>query len=226
MAGRREAIAAASVLAVLGAMLALRTVLPIDEAVVFLQEQTLAAGALAPLIYILAFIAAMLLALPATPFTLMAGLLFGPALGIVYAWTGAFVGSAAAYSIARFGRRPVRAFLEGRSARMLHFLDDHSFGAVFVLRVLLLPFGLTSYALGLAGVKQRAFFWGTFLGELPPVVAFVLFGAAFGDLRQLAAPAFAIPLVVATGVTLLGVAATLRRPVPACEVKPGTESMP
>lgn len=212
MAGRGENVTTACAVALaVGALAFLHQVAPVDATLAHLRGATTAAGHWGPALFVIGFAFALVVALPATPFSLAAGLLFGPVAGVAYAWAGSCLGTTAAFALARLGRRPVRDLLARRSRRLLRFLDDHSFGAVFTLRVLMLPFGLTSYALGLAGVQWRAFLSGTAAGAVPPVVVFVLIGAAVGDWTLLLQPAFVVPLVLAALATFAAAWAFARR---------------
>lgn len=167
-----------------------------------------------PLAYVGAFTLATLALIPTSPLAFAAGLIFGPVFGWGYAMAGAMAGALAAYVIARGAGPHLARLLRRRAARAAALLDAHGVRAVMASRLLFLPFGPVSYALGLAGVRAPVYAWGTLLGILPLVTAFVLLGSALGDVARLREPGFAAALAAAT---LAAAAGAWRQPAPARE---------
>lgn len=194
----------ASVLGIMGALLAARLLFPQAFSADALALLVPDLGAWGAPLFLAVFVGATLALLPTSPLAIAAGLLFGPALGFGLAWLAAMLGSAAAYGIARAGGRGMRSALERRARRMVSLLETHSVRAVMASRLFLLPLGPVSYAFGLARVPPSSFLWGTGLGILPLVMAFALFGSALGDLAQLRSAPFLAALSAATLVTALG----------------------
>ncbi len=62
-------------------------------------------GALAPIIFIVVYAAAVVAFLPATPLTLLAGLVFGAVWGTLWAWIGATLGATLAFLVGRYAAR-------------------------------------------------------------------------------------------------------------------------
>jgi uncharacterized membrane protein YdjX (TVP38/TMEM64 family) len=168
------------------------------------REALASYGAWAPAIYIAAYVLATVLFLPGGLLTVAAGVLFGPFIGILWAWIGGSLGALAAYAVGRGGSGPVHEFLHTRVARLAHFVDDHSFGSVLTLRLVpLVPFNLLNYALGFAGVRAGAYVPATLIGVIPGTTAYVLFGAALGNVSRFREPAFYLPLVAAILLTIV-----------------------
>lgn len=171
-----------------------------------IRDEVHAAGPAAPWVFIGLYALATILLLPGAPLTLSAGFLFGPIVGVAYAWVGASAGALGAYAIGRRGRGPLHAWLLRKFSRATRYVDGHSLGAVLTLRLVpLVPFNALNYALGLAGVPRRPYVLGTLLGILPGTTAYVLFGAAAGSSGHWASPTFYGPLAFAILLTIAGV---------------------
>jgi len=185
-----------------------------------LQSWVQEAGIAAPLLFMLIYAIATVLFLPGSLLTLAGGALFGPLLGTFYNLTGATLGAALAFLIARYlasdwvagkaGGR-VRQLIDGVEAEGWRFV-------AFVRLVPLFPFNLLNYALGLTRLKFSHYLIATYVFMLPGAIAYTYLGYAGreavtggeGLIRK-------IPLAIA----LLAVAmylprliARLRRPMP------------
>lgn len=169
-----------------------------------LEATVAAAGLWAPAIFVATYVVATVLLLPGIILTLLAGVLFGPLWGILWAWTGGNLGAIAAYAVGRTGSGPIHDLLHAKLARIGKFLDAHSFGSVLVLRLIpIVPFNLLNYGLGFTGVATRAYVPATLIGTIPATAAYVLFGAALGNLGRFREPAFYLPLAIAILITLI-----------------------
>lgn len=131
----------------------------------------------APL-FVAAYVAAVLLCLPATILTVVAGALFGFVRGALVAWLASVAGTLIAHTIARsIGRHTVERLFGGD--RLLDRLRRHS-GArnLIALRVIPLgPFGMLSYAAGLADIPLRRLLLATGLGITPTLLAYAFAGS-------------------------------------------------
>lgn len=126
--------------------------------------------------------------LPASVLGIAAGALFGVAGGFAAAALGTMTGALLAFGLARSLFRPLVARLvgaRGRLARMDAALAQDGWKLVCLIRISpVMPFAVTSYALGLSSVRPRAYALGT-LAALPPLLAYVVMGrlAGLGALR-------------------------------------------
>ncbi len=139
-------------------------------------------GALAPAVYVLLMVLAIVLTpVPSVPLDIAAGLAFGLFWGTVWTLIGAEIGALIAFWLARsLGRRWLarRLGLE-RMGKVDELTARMGWRAVFLMRLLpAFNFDWVSYAAGLTSMSLRTFASATFLGMLPPVVAIV----AVGDL--------------------------------------------
>ena len=121
--------------------------------------------------------------LPASVLGIAAGALFGVVAGFAAAALGTMVGALLAFGLARSLFRPVIARALSRRpglARMEQALARDGWKLVCLIRISpVMPFAVTSYALGLSSVRFRAYVLGT-LASLPPLLAYVLAGRLAG----------------------------------------------
>jgi uncharacterized membrane protein YdjX (TVP38/TMEM64 family) len=140
-------------------------------------------GLWAPLAYVLAYIAVVVLMLPAFLLIMAGGAVFGTVLGTTLAMAGAMIGGIAAFLIARHLARARVANRVAKNATLAAI--DRSIGEdgmrlIFLLRLSpAIPFVLSNYALGVTRVRFSHFVVGT-LGLVPIVLTFAAFGSASG----------------------------------------------
>lgn len=121
--------------------------------------------------------------LPASVLGIAAGALFGVGAGFAAAALGTLAGALVAFALTRSFARPLIARLV-RERPGLRRLDAALAGDGWKLVCLLrispvMPFAVTSYALGLSSVRFRAYLLGT-LASLPPLLAYVVLGRVLG----------------------------------------------
>jgi uncharacterized membrane protein YdjX (TVP38/TMEM64 family) len=145
-----------------------------------LQTWVESAGSAAPLVFIALYAAATVLFLPGSVITLAAGVLFGPVWGTLWSLTGATLGAALAFLIARYlggdwiARRAgprLSRLNEGVAAEGWRFI-------AFVRLVPLFPFNLLNYALGLTRIAFLPYVLASALFMLPGALAFTWLGYA------------------------------------------------
>ena len=134
----------------------------------------------APLVFVAAYVLAVVLLLPTTALALFGGALFGMP-GLALSWLGALAGTACTYWLGRYvGRGPVRRFL-GERPMLRRLRDDASALDLMRLRVLpVAPFGVLSYLAGMSAISLRTLLLATGLAIVVPQAAYVFAG------RQLA----------------------------------------
>jgi uncharacterized membrane protein YdjX (TVP38/TMEM64 family)/rhodanese-related sulfurtransferase/sulfur relay (sulfurtransferase) complex TusBCD TusD component (DsrE family) len=138
------------------------------------------AGALGPLLYIALYAAATVLFLPGSLLTLAGGALFGPVWGTLYSLTGATLGAALAFLVARYlAQEWVRQRTGGMLKKLLDGVDAEGWKFVaFVRLVPLFPFNLLNYALGLTRIGLVAYIAASFVFMFPGAVAYTYLGYA------------------------------------------------
>lgn len=163
------------------------------------------AGPLAPLWFVLIYAAATVLFAPGSILTLAGGALFGPLLGTLYNLTGATLGAALAFLIARYlAGNWVANRAGGRLQHMIDGVEKEGWRFVaFVRLVPLFPFNILNYALGLTRIKFMHYLLATYVCMLPGALAYTYLGYAGreavgggGDLMQKSLLALALLAVV------------------------------
>ncbi len=173
----------------------------IAVAVLLVAGRTLAGGVLTfaqwveeigpagPIVFIVGYAVAAVALVPASLLTLAAGAIFGLGAGVAWSFVAAFLGSAAAFQVARHGGR---RFVEGRIAGDARFTAiDHAIAEqggriVFLLRLSpVFPFVLLNYALGLTRIGFRDYLLAS-IGMLPGTLLYVYYGTVAGEVAALA----------------------------------------
>ncbi|KAL8162338.1 hypothetical protein V2J09_013827 [Rumex salicifolius] len=116
------------------------------------------------------------LAIPAIPLTMSAGLLFGSVTGTIIVSISGTVAATIAFLIARyFARERILKLVEGNKKFLAidKAIGENGFGVVTLLRLSpLLPFSLGNYLYGLTSVKFIPYVLGSWLGMLPGTWAY------------------------------------------------------
>ncbi|XP_058763160.1 uncharacterized protein LOC131636570 [Vicia villosa] len=122
-----------------------------------------------------------ILAIPAIPLTMSAGLLFGSVTGTIIVSISGTVAASIAFLIARyFARERILKLVEGNKKFLAidKAIGENGFKVVTLLRLSpLLPFSLGNYLYGLTSVKFLPYVLGSWLGMLPGTWAYVSAGA-------------------------------------------------
>jgi uncharacterized membrane protein YdjX (TVP38/TMEM64 family) len=154
-------------------------------------------GAIAPVVFIGAYIAACVLFIPGSIMTIGSGVLFGVLWGSVYVSIGATVGATFAFLIGRyFARDWVAAKLVGNPTfnEIDAAVGREGWKIVGLTRLSpVFPFNLLNYAYGLTRVSLRDYVLASWIGMLPGVVMYCYIGSLVGDLTRLGAARTARP---------------------------------
>lgn len=148
-----------------------------------LQAWVEGAGAAGPLLFMGLYAVATVLFLPGAVITLAGGALFGPLWGTLWNLTGATVGAALAFLIARhLGADWVARRAGPRLQRLNEGVASEGWRFVaFVRLVPLFPFNLLNYALGLTRISFISYLLATWLFMLPGAFAYTWLGHAGRD---------------------------------------------
>lgn len=149
-----------------------------------------AAGLAAPLLFVAANIAVlMLLVVPSWFCIIAAGLLFGRWFGIVYALIGTTSGAAVVFLMARAGLGGVADRAGPKVAGIGRALRADAIPYLVFMRLMpVFPFTLVNVVAGLAGLRLRTFVAGTFIGITPGVVIYANIGALLMELMARGTP--------------------------------------
>lgn len=166
-----------------------------------LRDQIAGWGATAPVLFALLYAVATVLLLPGTPFTLAAGVVFGPVLGAATALVGATVGATGAFLVGRaIGRGAVEELAGERVSAVDRHLGERGFVSVLVIRLIpLFPFNVVNLVAGITAVRVWAYVAATAIGIIPGVLILASTGGSLDDPtspRFLASVAAYVALVV------------------------------
>lgn len=136
----------------------------------------------ASLVYVVVYVGAVVLWLPASLMTLGAGYLFGAGKGTALVSLASTLGATLAFLVSRYVARPLAGDALRRRFPKFAALDKGierkgGFQLVLLLRLSpLFPFSALCYALGLTSVRMRDYVVASWLGMLPGTFAYVYFG--------------------------------------------------
>jgi uncharacterized membrane protein YdjX (TVP38/TMEM64 family) len=170
-----------------------------------LRAWILSLGAWAPFVFIVIYAAAVVLAVPGSVITIMAGVLFGSLRGIAVVSVGSTVGAALAFLVSRhLAREAVARRFEtnAKFQRLDRLTREHGAVIVAIARLVpLFPFNLLNYGFGLTHVPFWTYVFWSWLCMLPGTVLYVVGSDAVST--ALARREIPWPLVIALVVTVL-----------------------
>jgi uncharacterized membrane protein YdjX (TVP38/TMEM64 family) len=197
--------------AVLLALVAVALTVPLPTPLE-LRDRVAALGTWAPMTFLLVHTLATTTPVPRTAFSLSAGLLFGPWLGVALCLVASVVSAAAGFVVSRrLGGRAARRLGPGRVRMLEERLSSRGLLAVISARfVPFIPFAPLNYTFGVTNVRWRHYLVGTAIGLVPGTSAVVLFGdAVTGSLS----PSLLAVFAVSGTLGAIGVALCARTPV-------------
>ena len=142
-------------------------------------------GNWAPPAFVVIYVAAVIVSVPGSALTAMAGMLFGPVLGVAYVTIASTIGAAITFLLSRYLLRDlVHKKLSGRpSFRKIEDLTERH-GGLFVSLVRLIPifpFSLVNYGFGLTRVPFGIYVVCSALFMIPGHILYVAGGDVLND---------------------------------------------
>lgn len=173
----RTRLAATAVTAVV--LVAVVVFVPLPTAVQ-LRDWAASVGPWLPLAFLCAHVVVTVLPFPRTAFTLAAGLLFGPVLGVAIAVTASALSAVIALLLVRaLGWQLSNLVSHPRVDSLDTRLRERGWPAVLSLRLIpAVPFSVLNYAAGASSVGVVPYFLATLVGLLPGTAAVVILGDA------------------------------------------------
>ncbi len=168
-----------AILAAIVILIAVAVLVPLPTAVQ-LRDWATSVGPWFPLAFLAAHIVVTVFPFPRTVFTLAAGLLFGPYLGVPLAVLASTLSAvialllvrAAGWQLSRLVRHPRVDSLDAR-------LRERGWPAIVSMRMIpAVPFSVVNYAAGASAVRVLPYTLATFVGLLPGTAAVVILGDA------------------------------------------------
>jgi uncharacterized membrane protein YdjX (TVP38/TMEM64 family) len=172
---RRLVLTAAVAVALVAVALAVRLPTAVE-----LRDWSTSMGPWFPLAFLAAHIVVTVLPFPRTAFTLAAGLLFGPLLGVILAVTASTVSALVALALVRAAGWQLSRLVRHHAVDRLDTrLRDRGWVAVLSLRLIpAVPFAPLNYAVGASAVRVLPYTLATVVGVLPGTAAVVILGDA------------------------------------------------
>jgi uncharacterized membrane protein YdjX (TVP38/TMEM64 family) len=170
---------ALATVAVITILLAVAVWVPLPSAMQ-LRDWAQSMGPWFPLAFLTAHIVVTVAPIPRTAFTLAAGLLFGPALGIALAVLASTTSAVLALLLVRAAGWQLNRFV---SHQAIHTVDERlrkrGWLAVLSLRLMpVVPFSAINYAAGASAVRLAPYTVATLAGLIPGTAAVVILGDA------------------------------------------------
>ena len=168
-----------AILAAIVILIAVAVLVPLPTAVQ-LRDWATSVGPWFPLAFLAAHIVVTVFPFPRIVFTLAAGLLFGPYLGVPLAVLASTLSAvialllvrAAGWQLSRLVRHPRVDSLDAR-------LRERGWPAIVSMRMIpAVPFSVVNYAAGASAVRVLPYTLATFVGLLPGTAAVVILGDA------------------------------------------------
>ncbi len=140
-------------------------------------------GAVAPLVYIGLYLVSTVFFLPGTPVTVLAGFVFGPLWGVLYASIASIISVSAAFLIARYVARDLVESWVKDNAQFRKIdaqVEEQGWRIVMLTRLVpIFPFNLQNYAYGLTSIRFSIYVLVSAIFMLPGTAVFVQLGGAF-----------------------------------------------
>lgn len=175
-----------------------------------LRDWATSVGAWFPLAFLAAHIAVTVFPFPRTAFTLAAGLLFGPYVGIPIAVAASTVSAVLALVLVRAAGWQLNRLVDHPRIDALDArLRERGWAAVVAMRFIpAVPFSVLNYAAGASAVRVLPYTLATLAGLLPGTAAVVILGDA---LTGRVDPLLVVVSLCTAGVGIAGLVYELRR---------------
>lgn len=173
---RRKLVAIAAAVVIL---VAVAYLVPLPTAVQ-MRDWATSAGPWFPLVFFLAHVVVTIFPFPRTAFTLSAGLLFGPLLGVSLAVVASTVSAIVALLLVRAAGLQLNRLVSHPRVEMVDArLRQRGWPTVLSMRMIpAVPFSVLNYAAGASAVRPVPFAIASFVGLLPGTAAIVILGDA------------------------------------------------
>lgn len=145
-------------------------------------------GAIAPVVFIAVYAAAVVAFLPATPLTLLSGLVFGAVWGTLWAWIGATLGATLAFLLGRYAARGLVESWKAENERVKKLdegVEKHGWRMLLITRLVpVFPFSLQNYAYGLTKIGLGTYVLVTGICIVPGVIVYSFAGGSLATAQE------------------------------------------
>ncbi|MCX5843347.1 MAG: TVP38/TMEM64 family protein [Deltaproteobacteria bacterium] len=173
-------------------------------------------GSLAPFVYVLIYIIAVVAALPGAAITIAGGALFGSVTGVILVSIGSTIGASLAFIIARYvARNAIVRRLSGNETfqKLDRMTEEHGAIIVAITRLVpIFPFNLLNYGFGLTKVPFGTYVFWSWLCMIPGTILYVVgTDAVVSGVSQGNVPWPLVAAMVAAGIVLFFLVKFARR---------------
>ncbi|OEF95936.1 TVP38/TMEM64 family protein [Desulfuribacillus alkaliarsenatis] len=126
----------------------------------------------------------MIIPLPTFIITVANSLLYGWQWGILLSWSGAMIGAALNFALAKIYGRPLVERMVGKKSLDIFdgFFAKYGKHTILITRLLpILSFGIVSYAAGLTKMRFWTYWWATGVGQAPATIVYSYIAYSIGD---------------------------------------------
>lgn len=145
-------------------------------------------GAIAPFVFITLYAVAVVAFLPATPLTLLAGLIFGAGWGTLWTWVGATLGSTLAFLVGRYAARGLVDSWKDNNEQVRKLdegVEKHGWRMLLITRLVpVFPFSLQNYAYGLTKIGLGTYVLLTAVCIVPGAAVYTFAGGSLSAARE------------------------------------------
>ncbi len=145
-------------------------------------------GMIAPVVFIAVYTVAVVAFLPATPLTLLGGLVFGAVWGTLWTWIGATLGATLAFLLGRYAARGLVESWKENNERVRSLdegVEKHGWRMLLITRLVpVFPFNLQNYAYGLTKIGLGTYVLFTALCIVPGVIVYTFAGGSLAAAQE------------------------------------------
>lgn len=167
----------ALVVVILAALIIAR-VLGLGERIGQLQGWIESLGFFGYLVFTAIYILAVVIGIPGSAITIVAGVLFGAVVGVILVSIGSTIGAGLAFLIARyFARDAVARWLSSKEkfSRLDQLSEEHGAVIVAIMRLIpIFPFNILNYGFGLTRIRFWTYVFWSWLCMLPGTILYVV----------------------------------------------------
>ena len=148
------------------------------DKLIYVREWINGLGFWGPLVFILIYILAVILALPGSAITIAGATLFGSVWGVVLVSIASTIGASICFLISRYLARDfiLRKFAQNEKFLKLdRMAEEHGAIVIAITRLIpIFPFNVLNYGFGLTGVPLRTYVFWSWLCMLPGTILYVV----------------------------------------------------
>ncbi len=153
-------------------------------------------GNFASIMYVILYsLKPVVLVIPVSLLSIVAGNVFGPYKALGLSMIGCFTSATLGFFLARFlGRSFVDKLLKGKAMTLDDSIEKHGFKIMSIMRLsFVFPYDPLSYAAGLTKMRYKDFILGSLLGVFPEMISYSFMGK---NLEHPFSIEFAMPIIL------------------------------